>query len=519
MLAKVQSCAISGVDSLLVEVEVDMASSGLPKIAIVGLPDKAIEEAKDRVKAAIINSGADFPARRITINLAPSDLPKEGSQFDLPIAVGILLASGQVAADTKDSLFLGELSLNGEVRAVNGILPMLFLTARNGIKRVYIAKENALEASVFAALLEKSKKITLEIYSIGSLKELMLHLSLQNPLQRYTNPRSWEIFKSESVFDFDFVDIKGQEHSKRGMEIAAAGFHNVYLIGPPGAGKTLLCRALPSILPRLSLVEALEITKIYSVAGLLSRENPLVKTRPFRNPHHTVSEIGLVGGGTRPKPGEITLAHRGVLFLDELPQFPRNCLESLRAPLEDGKVTISRAAVSITYPSKFMLVAAQNPCPCGYYQDTKKVCQCAPSQIIKYQRKISGPLLDRFDIYLSVPRVEESKLTDNLGQGEKSNVIQARVENARKMQVKRFKNTGIIANNEMTVKEIKRYCILNSECLALLKKSLSYYSLSARSYYKVIKIARTIADLEQSEEIEMSHIAESLQFRHLEERL
>jgi len=508
MLAKVNSSAVVGLDAVPVEVEVDIAGQSLPSFTIVGLPDKAVEEARERVRSAIKNSGADFPSKRITVNLAPADLPKEGPSYDLPIALGILIASEQLLkVDISDSLFLGELSLDGRLRHTNGILPQVLLAKDKKLKRVFLPSINAKEAAIV-------KGIT--IYPIPTLLSLFHHLTSQKPIkpQKHT---SLNEYLTDDISDFDMSEIKGQEQAKRALEIAAAGSHNILLKGPPGAGKTLLSRTLPSILPRLTFDEALEVTKIYSISGLLEKEFIITK-RPFRNPHHTTSHIGLIGGSAVPKPGEISLAHRGVLFLDEFPEFPRHVLEALRQPMEDGFVTISRAHGRVTFPAKFMLVAAQNPCPCGFLGDPKNQCRCMPGQIIRYQKRVSGPMLDRIDIHLNVPAVKIDKLhpEDDQPLAETSKTMRKRVQAARDIQTKRFKyikKRAITANSDMANKDIKEFCELNNECLMLLRRAVDKLNLSARSYHKIIKLARTIADLEASKNISPSHIAEALQYR------
>lgn len=509
MLARVFSGATIGLESVSIEVEVDIASQGLPSFTIVGLPDKAVEESKERVRSAIKNSGADFPSRRITVNLAPADLPKEGPGFDLPIALGILIASGQLRADLDKTLVLGELSLDGSLRHTNGILPMAILAKEKKFKEVFLPNVDAKEATVIKGI---------KIYPINSLLQLFSHLTTEEKIKPQVH-LPFEKLKSEVLAEFDFADIKGQEHVKRALEIAAAGGHNVFMRGVPGAGKTMLARALPGILPGLTEEEALEVTKIYSITGNLPQGESIIKQRPFRAPHHTASRIGLIGGGSNPSPGEISLSHRGVLFLDEFPEFPRHVLEALRQPMEDGIVTISRAAGQVTCPAKFILVAASNPCPCGYLGDPVKNCICLPGRIMQYQKRISGPIIDRIDLHLEVPAVKVEKLTADSIQhtAESSKDIKKRVQKARDIQTKRFKKTSLKNNAEMQTKDVKQFCELSNECLNLLRQAVVQMNLSARSYYRVIKVARTIADLEGSEKILTNHIAEALQYRPKEQ--
>jgi magnesium chelatase family protein len=503
MLAKVISAAIIGLEGVPIEVEVDIQNQGLPSFTIVGLPSKAVEEAKERVRSAIKNTGCEFPAKRITVNLAPADLPKEGASYDLPIALGILIASGQVLNNISDCFFTGELSLDGSLRHTNGVLPMVIMAKNKNYKNIFIPSINTREASIIN---------NVSIFGIENLLSLIKFLSNELELTPIKT-KSLENYMKNEEDNFNMKDIQGQEQAKRALEIAAAGGHNVLLKGPPGAGKTLLARTFPSILPKLTLDEALDVTKIYSISGLLDN-NPVVTKRPFRSPHHTTSHIGLIGGGANPRPGEISLAHRGVLFLDEFPEFPRHVLESLRQPMEDGFVIISRASGRILFPSKFILLAAENPCPCGFFGDPTHNCICSASLVAKYQKKVSGPMLDRIDIHLDIPAVKVEKLTDHKNfKSEPSELIRKRVQKARDLQSKRFNNTSVKSNSEMTNRDIKKYCSLSNDCILLLKTAVSKLNLSARSYQRIIKISRTIADLEGSLKIKPNHIAESLQYR------
>lgn len=500
MLAKVHSCAIVGLEGAIVEVEVD-TSRGLPSFAIVGLPDAAVQESRERVQAAVKNAGLVFPRLRLTVNLAPASLRKEGPAYDLPIALGALVASEQVRAEALEgALVVGELSLDGSVRHVRGVLPMAALARREGFRRLFVPAEDAGEAGLIPDL---------EVIPVSSLTALVNHLSGVVPIAPVDRGRLPEAAPLPVT---DFAEIKGQEHVKRALEVAAAGGHNVLMIGPPGAGKTLLARALPSILPSMTIEEALDVTRIYSVADLLPSEVPLIQTRPFRAPHHTISHAGLVGGGNWPRPGEISLAHRGVLFLDELPEFGMRVLEVLRQPLEDKVVTISRARGAHSFPANFMLVAAMNPCPCGHFGDPTKECTCSPSTVTRYQKRISGPLLDRIDIHVEVPRVEFEKLTDDRA-GEPSAAVRSRVEAARQRQRSRFEGTDLMCNADMGPGEVRRYCPLDERGRVLVRQAMGQLQLTARAFHRVLKLARTIADLAGQEGIAPAHLAEALQYR------
>lgn len=501
MLAKVLSCAVIGLDGFIVEVEVDI-SPGLPSFILVGLPDTAVQEARERVRSAIRNSACTFPLRRITVNLAPAHLKKAGPSYDLPIAIGILISTEQVNANLEKTLFLGEISLDGRIRHINGILSMVAVAKENGLHEVYVPKEDADEASLVSGL---------KIVPCISLSQIICHLRGEIEIPQYDHKKVIANVNT-NLLKFDMLHIKGQEHAKRAMEIAAAGGHNVLMTGPPGSGKTMLARSLPTILPSLSLDEAIEVTKIYSVCGLLKEHATIIRQKPFRSPHYTISHAGLVGGGHLPRPGEISLSHNGVLFLDEFPEFSRISLESLRQPLEDKVVTISRAQGSVTFPANFMLIAAMNPCPCGYYGDSIKECKCSFGEIARYQKRISGPLLDRIDIFIDVPRVDYEKLTDTDG-GETSEIVRCRVEKARKVQSERFKNRGIRANSDMSSLEIKEYCKYDSDTQNLLRTAMKQMSFTARAFHRILKLARTIADLDDSETIKTHHLAETLQYR------
>ena len=501
MLARVFTCAVVGLDGVVIEVEVD-TSNGLPTIIIVGLPDAAVQESRERVQAAIKNSALFFPRKRLTINLAPAAVRKEGPAYDLPIAVGILAASEQLPLDKLDkALIIGELSLDGSVRHVSGILPLAATARDQGFRKVFVPAIDAPEAALIPDI---------EIVPVSSLKALHDHLTGEEQIIPQ-DPLCLDELRT-NLPQTDFKDIKGQEQVKRALEVASAGNHNMLMIGPPGAGKTLLARSLPGIMPGLPIEEALDVTRIYSIVDQLPEGTPLIRQRPFRAPHHTISHAGLVGGGNWPQPGEISLAHRGVLFLDELPEFGRRVLEVLRQPLEDKHVTISRAQGSLTFPANFQLIGAMNPCPCGYFGDPVKPCSCSNQVINRYQKRISGPMLDRIDIHIEVPRVDYEKLSDDRS-GEPSLAIQKRVEAAREHQYARFKDTTLTCNADMGPSEIYQYCPLNDACRSLMRSAMQQMQLSARAYHRILKLGRTIADLAGDESMDTPHLAEALQYR------
>lgn len=502
MIAKIKSFALNGLTGIPVEVEVD-AGNGLPAFDLVGLADTAVKEARDRVRAAIKNSGRSVPARKITANFAPADVKKEGSSFDLPLAIGVLVCTGQLLNDGNGAVFLGELSLDGTLRRINGVLPILISAKEKGFTKFVIPYDNRAEASYVSGT---------ETYAAKNLKEVIDHLSGLSPLEKIEN-RDYSVASDNRAYDADLSLVKGQKTAKRALEIAVSGGHNVLFVGAPGTGKSMLAKCIPTIMPDMTFEEALETTKIHSVAGVLSDEEGIVVKRPFRSPHHTASTVSLTGGGNKVKPGEISLAHNGVLFLDEMPEYSRSSLEALRQPLEDGYITVSRAAGAVRYPANFILCGSMNPCPCGNFGSENKVCTCSPAQIAKYKAKISGPLLDRIDVQVQVDEVKYTELSSD-EKSETSETVRLRVNRTRQIQRERFKNENVKTNADMGERQMAEYCVLSRECEQILKAAYDRLHLSPRARSRIIKVARTIADMSLSENIRPEHILEAISYRH-----